>query len=148
VEGSGVALVVGAAETVAKAVGLYGDQLVGVAVFGSWARGEAASDSDLDLLVVLDEHLPITRRLYDPWDQQPLFWEGLRVEPVFSHLPETGTPVSAVWAETAVDGIVLYERGLTLSRVLMGIRRAIAAGLQVRKSAGGSVYWVAEDATS
>lgn len=33
---------------------LYGDRLHGVFLFGSWARGEADADSDIDLLVVLD----------------------------------------------------------------------------------------------
>src|SRR5665647_1443966 len=39
---------------VQRAVDLYGSHLAGVAVFGSWARGEAADGSDVDLLVVLD----------------------------------------------------------------------------------------------
>jgi len=33
---------------------LYGERLKGVYVFGSYARGEATPDSDLDVLVVLD----------------------------------------------------------------------------------------------
>jgi predicted nucleotidyltransferase len=33
---------------------LYGERLQGVYLFGSRARGEAAPDSDVDLLVVLD----------------------------------------------------------------------------------------------
>ncbi len=34
---------------------LYGDRLRAVVLFGSWARGEAHPESDIDLLVVLDE---------------------------------------------------------------------------------------------
>lgn len=34
---------------------LYGDRLRGLYLFGSHARGEAGRDSDVDLLVVLDE---------------------------------------------------------------------------------------------
>ncbi len=34
---------------------LYGERLEGVFLFGSHARGEATSDSDVDILVVLDE---------------------------------------------------------------------------------------------
>ena len=33
--------------------GLYGDRLRDVILYGSWARGEATADSDIDLAVVL-----------------------------------------------------------------------------------------------
>ena len=32
---------------------LYGKRLIKVILYGSWARGEATSDSDIDLLVML-----------------------------------------------------------------------------------------------
>jgi predicted nucleotidyltransferase len=38
-------------------LGVYGDRLKGVVLFGSWARGDAHPESDVDLLVVLDEVL-------------------------------------------------------------------------------------------
>lgn len=41
---------------------LYGDRLRRVLLFGSWARGDAHPESDIDLLVVLD-------RLESPWDE-------------------------------------------------------------------------------
>ena len=34
---------------------MYGNRLKNVLVFGSWARGDAQPESDIDLLVVLDE---------------------------------------------------------------------------------------------
>jgi predicted nucleotidyltransferase len=33
---------------------LYGQRLRQVLLFGSWARGDATDDSDIDLMVVLD----------------------------------------------------------------------------------------------
>jgi type I restriction enzyme S subunit len=33
---------------------MYGSRLRGVYLFGSYARGEATSDSDIDVLIVLD----------------------------------------------------------------------------------------------
>lgn len=38
-----------------EAAGLYGDRLRTVVLFGSRARGDAHAESDMDLLVVLDE---------------------------------------------------------------------------------------------
>jgi len=34
---------------------LYGERLAGIYLFGSFARGEATPDSDVDILIVLDE---------------------------------------------------------------------------------------------
>lgn len=41
---------------------LYGDRLRSVLLFGSWARGDAHPEADVDLLVVLD-------RVSSPWDE-------------------------------------------------------------------------------
>ena len=46
------------AAVVQRAIELHGPRLAGVVVFGSWARGEAADGSDVDLLVVLDWSCP------------------------------------------------------------------------------------------
>jgi len=33
---------------------LYGKRLKGIILYGSWARGDATEDSDIDLLIVLE----------------------------------------------------------------------------------------------
>jgi predicted nucleotidyltransferase len=38
----------------------YGEDLVSVVLFGSWARGEARAESDIDLLVI-SKHFPRSR---------------------------------------------------------------------------------------
>jgi len=43
---------------------LYGDRLEGVYLFGSYARDEATSESDVDILVVLDEVADYGRELH------------------------------------------------------------------------------------
>ena len=42
---------------------VYGDRLRGVVLYGSYARGEAADDSDLDLLVLLEGPVAFGREL-------------------------------------------------------------------------------------
>lgn len=37
--------------------GIYGDRLRGIYLYGSYARGSAGPESDLDVLIVLDEVL-------------------------------------------------------------------------------------------
>jgi predicted nucleotidyltransferase len=52
-----------AAEVAADLRDLYGERLRSVILFGSWARGDADPESDIDLLVVLD-------RVDSSWDER------------------------------------------------------------------------------
>jgi predicted nucleotidyltransferase len=126
---------------VRRAVDLYGPDLAGVVVFGSWARGEAADDSDVDLLVVLDRRLPLTRSLYAAWDAEPSRWDGRPVEVHLAHLPDRGAAPTSIWAEVALDGLVVFERNRSVSARLGDVRREIAAGRFVRRVAQGQPYW-------
>jgi hypothetical protein len=130
-----------AGAAVARAAGLFGERLLGVVAYGSWARGEAGVSSDVDLLVVLEEGVPLTRALYREWDKAPLEWAGLPVEAHFVHLPPPAQTVAGLWGEVALDGIVLFERGLRVSTRVAAIRRDIAAGRIKRREAHGQAYW-------
>jgi predicted nucleotidyltransferase len=131
----------GGVRTVDRAAALFGEQLVGIAAFGSWARRQAADGSDVDLLVVVERSVALTRALYRAWDDEAVSWEGRRVEPHFVHLPEEGRVAAGLWAEVALDGIVLFERGLAVSKRLAAVRRDIVAGKIVRKTSHGQPYW-------
>lgn len=134
-----------AARVVERAREIVGGDLIGVAVFGSWSRGEAAAGSDIDLLIVVDDRTPITRRLYSAWDKEPILWETLPVEPHFVHLPQTHLAPGGLWAEVAIDGIVIFEKARRLSMALARVRREIAAGRMVRRSVHGQPYWAEVD---
>lgn len=71
---------------------LYGARLRGVLLFGSWARGDAHPESDIDLLVVLD-------RVHSPWEELRTMDEIL-----WRHSLENGAVIAAVpVAEDALD---------------------------------------------
>lgn len=126
---------------VARASTLFGDRLAGVLVLGSWARGEAAASSDIDLLIVLDPSTALTRDLYRAWDADPLRCEGRAVDAHFAHPPVAGAAPTAVWCEAAVDGLLWYDREGTIAARLGDVRRAIAGGRVVRAFAHGQPYW-------
>lgn len=136
------ALSEGAGRALAHAAEVLGDDLRAAVVYGSWARGEAGEESDVDLLLVVDDRRAITRDLYRDWDRAPVSWDGLEVEPHFVHLPPTNRPASGLWGEVALDGVVLFERGGRLSAALARVRRDLAEGRLVRKQVQGQPYWV------
>jgi hypothetical protein len=133
----------GLTEAVARALEQLGSAVVAVAVFGSWARGEMSASSDVDVLIVVSPEVEITRSLYGPWDDGDLMIEGHLVAPHFVRMRGPGEPVSGLWAEIALDGAVVYDPDLSLSRELSRIRRAILGGGLVRRSAGGRSWWTA-----
>ena len=66
---------------------LYGPRLRRIELFGSWARGEATLESDVDLLVVLDE-------MVSPWEElramEPILWRhSLEHDTVVTAVPIT-----------------------------------------------------------
>jgi predicted nucleotidyltransferase len=132
----------GASRAVERAARLFGDRLIGIAAFGSWARGEAVKGSDVDILVVLDPGMTLNRELYRRWDEAPVVWGQRVVEPHFVHLPPRRETVAGIWAEVALDGIVLFETGLRLSTRLVLVRQDIVSGRIVRHLAHGQPYWV------
>jgi hypothetical protein len=131
-------------EAVGRATRLFEENLEGIAAFGSWARGESGQGSDLDLLVVLDKSVPLRRELYRQWDEQGRDVK-LPLEPHFVHLPAPQKTVAGVWAEVALEGIILFERGFLLSKRLVAVRQDIASGRLVRRFAHGQPYWAVNE---
>ena len=68
-----------------------------------------------------------------------------RVEPLFLQLPESSDETRGVWFELALDGIVLLDNELKVSRFLSQTRRLITDGAVRRMSSYGVPYWVHED---
>ena len=64
------------AAVVRRAATLLRGRVAAVAVFGSWARGEATAKSDVDVLIAVDEAVVLNRALYPDWDAAPVEWDG------------------------------------------------------------------------
>jgi predicted nucleotidyltransferase len=137
----GVSVSAGAIDALARAVDVFGADLVGVMMYGSWARGDVTDRSDIDLLVVVERTTRLTRALYRRWDEAPVAWSGRTVDPHFVHLPAGEEPAGGAWCEAAVDGAVLFERDDRISDRLRQVRRHIAEGRLVRRTAHGQPYW-------
>ena len=125
---------------VARAGGVAGGALMGVLLHGSWVRGDATPTSDVDAIVVVEPRVDLSRALYRTWDEQPVTWKGRPVDAHFVHPPRNDT-VSGLWAEAAIDGLVLFDRRGHLSTALARIRRAVADGRLIRRTVHGQPYW-------
>jgi predicted nucleotidyltransferase len=138
--GPGVPAGDSAVSLVARAAEVVGDALVAVIAYGSWARADAGPASDVDVLIVVEPTVALTRSLYRVWDEHPVEWQGRRVDPHFVHVP--GDKIGGgVWGEAAIDGVLLFERGGRTSAHLARVRRAIADGRLVRRLTHGQPYW-------
>ena len=129
------------AAVLASATAVAGAHLLGVIAHGSWVRSEARDSSDVDVMIVVDRSVPLTRSLYRAWDSAAPTWDGRTVDAHFVHVPAAGGRASSVWCELAVEGLLLSDRDGAVSTALIDVRRAIALGRLVRKTAHGQPYW-------
>lgn len=108
---------------------LWGSALIGMGLFGSAARGEMTSRSDIDLLLVFEAGFPIIRELYSQWDREVrASVSGHEIQPQFVTVPEEPPECGGIWYEFATEGVILWERDFRVSRALSKIRRFMTEG--------------------
>lgn len=118
------------------------EKILGILLFGSAARNQLGTNSDIDLLVVLSKEIHINRDLYRQCDKVfgELSFQGYPVSIHFVHPPEDG--YGSLWLEVSLEGIVLYDTDRWLTSQLIKIRSSIATGHVTRKIIHGLPYWV------
>jgi uncharacterized protein len=84
-----------------------------VVLFGSRARGDAGADSDIDLLVILDDDAPAEKlTLRAGWESRRGYDRAVDVVPVRDSIYRRRAKVVGTLAyEAEIDGIAVYERG-------------------------------------
>jgi len=114
---------------------------IGILLFGSVARGEQRSTSDLDLMIVVRNELKLRPALYRWWDENQI--GATKVSPHFVHLPEIGeSEVGGLWLESAMDGDILIDSDHILEKKLKLLRDEVAEGNYTRKWSHGHPYWI------
>ena len=84
-----------------------------IILFGSAARGEARPDSDIDLLVVVDDDAPAEKvTLKAGYESRRSYHRPVDVIPVRQSTYELNAQVPGTLSQAASsEGIVVYERG-------------------------------------
>ncbi|MCP5464939.1 MAG: nucleotidyltransferase domain-containing protein [Deltaproteobacteria bacterium] len=121
---------------------IFGSDLLGVVLFGSAARGEMRSSSDIDLLVILSDECAITRELYLKWDDDGDDFETPIINPHFVHLPNPLTQAGSLWLEASNEGIELLIIDSCVSDTLHQIKLFQENGVVERKITHGHPYWI------
>lgn len=119
-----------------------GGDLAGLLLFGSQVRKEATESSDWDLLIVLENHLPIKRELYRWWEKSFSTLSPKKVEPHFVHLPRTVDLASGIWFEVAMEGEIIYQKNRRIRSFLNQILLQVRTGVLQREWSHGHPYWV------
>ena len=84
-----------------------------IILFGSTARGEAGPDSDIDLLVIVDDDTPAERvTLKAGYESRKSYRKPADVIPVWESTFNENRRIAGTLSRAAMlDGIVVYERG-------------------------------------
>lgn len=123
----------------------WGQQLVSVVLFGSWARGEARAESDIDLLVI-SEHFPRSRL-----DRHREIFEAAKaVSQDFatrvSVIPLTPAEAQATrpfYLGMLTAHVLLYDRDAFFTTLLTRLQQRLAVlGAERRVDADGYEYWL------
>jgi len=134
-------------ECCAQIEGLLGDELLGVVLFSSWARGEGGRGSDVDVMVVLrslrgfDVCASIYRTLSNCIGRA-LTLVDVKASEIFGDVVE----LTPLLLNILVDGIVVYDRTGKLSQLASKTRDFVrVVGLVRYRTPDGRYGWKRAD---
>lgn len=128
-----------------------GDRLVSIALYGSVARKEASSSSDIDLFIVLEEApsgMLSRRRLLDPVHEsltpelEKLWKQGIYTD--FVEVIRTRAEAQKfhpLYLDMSQEAIILFDRDKFLESLLSSVKEQLKRGGAERKIMGRFRYW-------
>ncbi len=132
----------------------FGTELLGVVLFGSAARGDWTEDSDIDLLLVVNQwggkswdrsnELLGLRNMLRRTDEYRESIESGYV-PTIQHYPlsdEEASRSHRIYPDLVLDGIVIYEKDEAMTQLIRNLRERLDdMGARRLTTASGEYHW-------
>lgn len=125
-----------------KLLDRFESKLDAVVVFGSSVSGHMTEASDIDVLVVLNSSVSLSRRLYRDWDQSISDAQAPEITPHFCHHLKNPKEASVLWLEVMHNHKVLYDRSGRLAQTLQNLKDLQDQGEVWRDVSHGQPYWI------
>ena len=132
----------------------FGEDLIGVVVFGSVARGKETPESDVDLLVVsgsfseslsdrMDQLVKILMQLESTEQHGKMRRKGINTWIQFHPLnPDEARLYRPIYLDIVEDGIIIYDRDEFMETILTNLKRKLEElGARRIFLRDGSWYW-------
>lgn len=128
----------------------YGPSLVGCVIFGSYARSENRLNSDLDLLIILEDAPSFSRRLKDFVEQVEMKHEALaqelyEQEEILCELSpyiltrEEALKLQPIYYDLVEHHLILYDPEGLIARII-GSTRKLLERLEGRKTSHSNTW--------
>ncbi|AKA72984.1 nucleotidyltransferase domain-containing protein [Saccharolobus solfataricus] len=130
----------------------FKDDLISVVLYGSVARGDNRNDSDVDLLIVID-NLPMDGilkriRLFETKVEDKLnldeYWSKgyyISLSPILK-TPEEAGKISPLYLDMVYDAVILYDKDQFFTKILQKLKgRLMELGAE-RVRMGKRWYWI------
>ncbi|QXJ32282.1 nucleotidyltransferase domain-containing protein [Saccharolobus shibatae] len=130
----------------------FKDDLISVVLYGSVARGDNRNDSDVDILIVMD-NLPrdsmLKRiRLFETKVEDKLnldeYWNKgyyVSLSPILK-TPEEAGKISPLYLDMVYDALILYDKDEFFTKILQKLKERLTELGAERVRMGKKWYWI------
>ncbi|MBS7612435.1 nucleotidyltransferase domain-containing protein [Candidatus Bathyarchaeota archaeon] len=138
---------------------LLKDRLVSIMLFGSIARGDWNKNSDIDVLVIANDwndepvwnRIRELRKAKEKLEESLEYQEALRAGywPIIQNYPlsvEEAKRFNRIYLDAVIDGIILYDKGSFLTKLLQSLREKLEEMGSMRVTLPNrKFYWILKD---